>query len=82
MNAQKLYFALMYSIFKCRRVEILGCSTSCIAGNQERLELKIYNCDFLLIRTTDISQYRLRFGFSLLYRDRVPFELLDSAALL
>jgi hypothetical protein len=32
--------------------------------------------------TTDISQYRLRFGFSLLYTDRVPFELLDSAALL
>jgi hypothetical protein len=31
---------------------------------------------------TDISQYRLRFGFSLLYTDRVPFELLDSAALL
>jgi hypothetical protein len=30
----------------------------------------------------DISQYRLRFGFSLLYTDRVPFELLDSAALL
>jgi hypothetical protein len=31
---------------------------------------------------TDISQYRLRFGFSLLYTDRVPLELLDSAALL
>jgi hypothetical protein len=31
---------------------------------------------------TDISQYRLRFGFSLLYTDCVPFELLDSAALL
>jgi hypothetical protein len=30
----------------------------------------------------DISQYRLRFGFSLLYTDRVPFELLDSPALL
>jgi hypothetical protein len=30
----------------------------------------------------DISQYRLLFGFSLLYTDRVPFELLDSAALL
>jgi hypothetical protein len=34
------------------------------------------------IEPTDISQYRLRFGFSLLYMDRVPFELLDSAALL
>jgi hypothetical protein len=32
--------------------------------------------------STDISQYRLRFGFSVLYTDRVPFELLDSAALL
>jgi hypothetical protein len=31
---------------------------------------------------TDISQYRLRFWFSLLYADHVPFELLDSAALL
>jgi hypothetical protein len=30
----------------------------------------------------DISQYRLLFGFSLLYTDRVPFELLDRAALL
>jgi hypothetical protein len=31
---------------------------------------------------TDTSQYRLHFGLSLLYTDRVPFELLDSAALL
>jgi hypothetical protein len=31
---------------------------------------------------TDISQYRLRFGLSLLHTDRVPFELLDSAAFL
>jgi hypothetical protein len=30
----------------------------------------------------DISQYRLFFGFSLLYTDRVPFDLLDSAAFL
>jgi hypothetical protein len=30
----------------------------------------------------DISQYRLLFKFFLLYTDRVPFELLDSAALL
>jgi hypothetical protein len=29
----------------------------------------------------DISQYRLLFGFSLLFTDRVPFVLLDSAAL-
>jgi hypothetical protein len=34
------------------------------------------------ITTTDISQYRLFFGFSLLYTDRVPFEMLDSAGLL
>jgi hypothetical protein len=34
------------------------------------------------IRTIDISQYRLLFGFFLLYTDCVPFELLDSAALL
>jgi hypothetical protein len=26
-----------------------------------------------------IAQYRLLFGFSLLYTDRVPFELLDRA---
>jgi hypothetical protein len=37
---------------------------------------------YVCVRPTDISQYRLRFGFSLLYKDRVPFELLDSAALL
>jgi hypothetical protein len=35
-----------------------------------------------LVIATDIAQYRLRFGFSQLYTDRVPFELLDSAALL
>jgi hypothetical protein len=29
----------------------------------------------------DISPYRLFLGFFLLYTDRVPFELLDSAAL-
>jgi hypothetical protein len=27
---------------------------------------------------TDISQYRLLFGFTLLYTDRVPFELLEA----
>jgi hypothetical protein len=31
--------------------------------------------------TIDISQYRLLFGFSLLYTDHVLFELLDSAQL-
>jgi hypothetical protein len=36
----------------------------------------------LWIMIIDISQYRLLFGFSLLYTERVPFELLDSAALL
>jgi hypothetical protein len=35
-----------------------------------------------LVSVIDISQYRLLFGFFLLYTDRVPFELLDSAALL
>jgi hypothetical protein len=30
----------------------------------------------------DISQYRLLFGFFLLYANRVPFELLDSPALI
>jgi hypothetical protein len=34
------------------------------------------------VESIDISQYRLLFGFSLLYTDRVPFELLHSAALL
>jgi hypothetical protein len=29
--------------------------------------------------TIDISQYRLLFGFFMLYTDRVPFELLDCA---
>jgi hypothetical protein len=33
-------------------------------------------------RSIAISQYRLLFGFFLLYTDRLPFELLDSAALL
>jgi hypothetical protein len=32
-------------------------------------------------RTKDISQYRLLFGVFLLYTGRVPFDLLDSAAL-
>jgi hypothetical protein len=36
----------------------------------------------LYIYIIDISQYRLLFEFSLLYTDRVPFELLCSAALL
>jgi hypothetical protein len=36
---------------------------------------------FGLVGTIDISQYRLLFGFFLLYMDRVPFELLNSAAL-
>jgi hypothetical protein len=35
----------------------------------------------LSIYNIDISQYRLLLGFFLLYTDRVPFELLDSAAL-
>jgi hypothetical protein len=30
----------------------------------------------------DFSQYRLLFGFFLLYTDHIPFELPDSAALL
>jgi hypothetical protein len=34
------------------------------------------------IHTIDISQHRLLFVFSLLNTDRVPFELLHSAALL
>jgi hypothetical protein len=38
--------------------------------------------DFPLAVLIDISQYRLLFGFFLLYTDHVPFELLDSAALL
>jgi hypothetical protein len=35
----------------------------------------------IVIDLIDISQYRLLFGLFLLYTDRVPFELLDSAAL-
>jgi hypothetical protein len=35
----------------------------------------------ILGKPIDISQYRLLLGFFLLYTDRVPFELLDSAAL-
>jgi hypothetical protein len=37
---------------------------------------------FFRIDIIDILQYRLLFGLFLLYTDRVPFELLDSAALL
>jgi hypothetical protein len=33
----------------------------------------------ICISTIDISQYRLLFGFSLLYTHHVPFELLDNA---
>jgi hypothetical protein len=36
----------------------------------------------ILSKTIDISEYGLLFGLFLLYADRVPFELLDSAALL
>jgi hypothetical protein len=36
----------------------------------------------LLAVPIDVSQHRLLFGFFLLNTDRVPFELLDSAALL
>jgi hypothetical protein len=37
----------------------------------------------MCINSIDISKYRMLFGFFLLYTgtDRVPFELLDSAAL-
>jgi hypothetical protein len=34
---------------------------------------------FQFLYTIDISQYRLLFGFFLLYTDHVPFEFLDSA---
>jgi hypothetical protein len=34
------------------------------------------------VMVIDISQYRLLLGFFLLYADRVPFELLNSAVLL
>jgi hypothetical protein len=43
---------------------------------QNRIFLTVFDISI------DISQYRLLFGFSLLSTDRVPFELLDSAALL
>jgi hypothetical protein len=33
-----------------------------------------------LVGTIDISQYRLIFGFFLLYTERVPFELLEGRA--
>jgi hypothetical protein len=42
----------------------------------------VHICTTVYTYTTDISQYTLCFGFSLLFTDRVPFELLDSAALL
>jgi hypothetical protein len=35
----------------------------------------------ILIQCIDISQYRLLFWVFMLYTDLVPFELLDSAAL-
>jgi hypothetical protein len=47
----------------------------------ERLQVYIGYTSALYI-PIDNSQYRLLFGFFLLYTDRVPFELLDSAALL
>jgi hypothetical protein len=43
----------------------------------------LHSAEFLgIARSIDISQYRLLFGFSQLYMERVPFELFDSAALL
>jgi hypothetical protein len=48
------------------------------------LFVRLFTLKHIVLSTTpiDISQYRLLFGFFLLYTDRVPFELLDSAALL
>jgi hypothetical protein len=54
-------------------------TADCTAFRQNSTKVLQKTCGF---KTTDISQYRLLFGFSLLYTDRVPFELLDSAALL
>jgi hypothetical protein len=52
-------------------------------GNSQRKYSRYWNISIGEVEyTIDISQYRLLFGFSLLYTDRVPFELLDSAALL
>jgi hypothetical protein len=50
-------------------------------GNKSH-QVTVQFCTIHCTRTIDISQYRLLFGFSLLYTNCDPFELLDSAALL
>jgi hypothetical protein len=44
-------------------------------------DLTLSNIDHVWIEYIDIWQYRLLLGVFLLYTDRVPFKLLDSAAL-
>jgi hypothetical protein len=65
-------YSTVYSIeLLLRNLPVIGARRS-----KKRLERDTPNAPI------DISHYRLLFGFSLLYTDRVPFELLDSAALL
>jgi hypothetical protein len=42
---------------------------------------RYFELEKMYVQNIDISQYRLRFGLSLLYKDRVPFELLLTAQL-
>jgi hypothetical protein len=51
-----------------------------VTGPQNKIFIK--NQLTLIHMPIDTLQYRLLFGFFLLHTDRVPFELLDSAALL
>jgi hypothetical protein len=51
-------------------------STACILDYRHQQKIYVVQP----IRNIDISHYRLFFRFFLLYTDRVPFELFDSAA--
>jgi hypothetical protein len=44
-------------------------------------EIRTMYRGFKQVGGIDISQFRQLLGFFLLYKDRVPFDLLDSAAL-
>jgi hypothetical protein len=52
---------------------------SCKVASCKVTSCKVASCK---VASCTGIQYRLLFGFFLLYTDRVPFELLDSAALL
>jgi hypothetical protein len=69
----------MYEVLTSCLVAITHAVTRCVACNECCSNATLF---IQCIVHIEISQCRLLFGSSLLYTDRVPFELLGSAALL